>query len=116
MKFTVLVILTLLVHVALGWLWGAASGMAAGILWSRGAWWKAALVVSCSWAILVLYSLSTAPGPTLELHRLLGGLAGGLPAWSAPFGVVAVGGLLGLAGGLVGSGIRRVAGPAVART
>ncbi len=106
MKLASIVALTLLIHVLAGWTWSVAGGVIAGWLWSAGGWWRGAIVVGGAWLALVAYSILIATGPSLRLHAILSGIAGGIPSWMIPVLIVMVGATLGVAGGLVGSSAR----------
>ncbi len=81
----------------------------AGWLEPRGGWWRGALAVGTAWLILIGYNLVVAPGPVREMHRVVAAVAGNLPGWTIPVLSVFVGLLVGVAGGLVGTSLRRVA-------
>ena len=68
------------------------------------------------WAGLTSYTIAVATGPTIELHRILAGVSGFVPSFAVPLIIVAVGFIIGLSGGLVGSGLRKLVGPVAAPT
>ncbi|MDX1741673.1 MAG: hypothetical protein R3178_10280 [Rhodothermales bacterium] len=108
MRFTLIILLTLLLHLVLGWRWDVVGGALAGWYWVEEGWWRGAAIVGLVWLGLVLYSLALASGPTLELHRILAWMAHGIPAWSVPILVVLIGALIGAIGGVIGSRARRL--------
>lgn len=109
MRWFILLAGTVACHLLLGWRWDLLGGIAAGWLWTRGGWWRGAVIVGLVWLALVVYSIFTATGPALELHHILAGMAGGVPTWSVPVIVVVIGLLIGAIGGLIGSRLRGLA-------
>jgi hypothetical protein len=103
MRFALLLLFTLVLHVLLGWRWDIVGGVLAGWFWMERGAWRGAAVVGLVWLGLVVYSLVVAAGPTLELHRILAGMARAIPSWSVPVLVVLIGALIGAIGGVVGS-------------
>ncbi len=109
MKLALSFSVALLSHLLIGWAWGALGGVLIGWLSPRGGWWKGILVVGAVWAVLIGYNFVVAAGPVSEMHRVMGDIIGDLPAWAFPLISLATGGMIGLAGGLVGSAAGRLA-------
>ena len=101
-------IIALTLHVVAGWPWSALGGAAAGWLTPNGGWWRGAIAVGSAWAALIAYNLVAAFEPVMEMHRVVGSIAGGLPSWTIPLASVLVGSVIGAAGGFFGSSLRRL--------
>ncbi len=109
MKLFVSFAVALLSHLLFGWIWGVLGGVLVGWLSPKGGWWKGVLVVACAWAALIGYNFVVAAGPVAEMHRVMADIIGDLPAGAFPLMSVGAGGMIGLAGGLVGSAARHLA-------
>ena len=95
-------------HLFLGW-WSVIPAAALGALVSQGKGWLTGLVgVLLAWAGFVAYSYGIAPGPTSEMARSLGQLAGGLPTATIPVATLLVGALLGAVSGWLGHSLRNI--------
>jgi hypothetical protein len=116
MRWLFSIAVTAACHLLLGWAWGVARGILAGWLWTSGGWWRGAVAVGSVWAGLTSYTIAVATGPAIELHRILAGVSGLVPSFAVPIIIIAVGILIGLSGGLVGSGLRRLVRPVAAPT
>ena len=100
------ILLALVVHLALGWAWTLAAGIAGGA-WARQRGWLVGLVgVAAAWAALVAYNFAIAPDATVRMARTVGGLLGNLPGFVTVLATVFVGALIGAVGGFVGQQLR----------
>lgn len=103
-------LLSLLVHLTLGWQVTLMAGVVAGLWRVRRGWLIGAAGVGLAWAGLVGYNLAVAPEPTGELFRVMGGLLGPVPAPVIPLVTLALGLFLGAVGGGIGTQVARLAG------
>ncbi|MFT4604859.1 MAG: hypothetical protein ACI9W4_001598 [Rhodothermales bacterium] len=95
-------------HLLLGW-WAVVPAAVLGALFSPGKGWLTGLAGVClAWTGVVAYSFGVAPGPTGEMARSLGQLAGGLPAPAIPVATLMVGALLGAVSGWLGHSLRNI--------
>lgn len=94
-------------HLALGWPASALGGIVVGLM--QGAWavWAGGAVVAVAWLGLIGYNLVRAPSAVGRMLSTVGGIFGGLPAWTTALATVAVGFALGAVGAWVGLSIRR---------
>ncbi len=95
-------------HLLLGW-WAVVPAAALGAMASQGKGWLTGLAgVLLAWAGIVAYSFVVAFGPTAEMARSLGQLAGGLPPPAIPVATLLVGALLGAVSGWLGHSLRNI--------
>ena len=95
------------IHLLLGWAWTAAAGVLAGWWGPKKGWLVGALAVGLGWGTLVLYSFFIAREPFERMTEVVGGIFAGIPGALVPVATVLMGALLGTAGGLLGTSIRR---------
>lgn len=101
-------ILSLLLHVTLGWAFTLVAGLVAGATAPRRGWLTGAVGVALGWGGLVVYSAVTAPGATDALLGILGGLFGNIPGMLVVGCTLLIGALLGALGGLIGFSAMRL--------
>ena len=99
-------LLSVTLHLVLGWEWTILAGIVGGIWKGRGGWWLGGLGVGIGWGALVAWTFIVAPAPTMRMIEIIGGIIGGLPALVTPLISVLFGVLLGTAGGGLGLQIR----------
>jgi hypothetical protein len=103
----VILILALIVslglHVALGWQWTVLAALGAGLFSRRFGTLIGAAAVALEWALLILYSYVVAPSETGNMIAITGGLFGNLAPPLVVGSTVLLGVAVGLFGGLVGS-------------
>jgi len=97
-------------HLAVGWEWTILPAIVAGVLAGSRGWMAGLLTVALPWAGILAWSYAASPDSTPILLGVLGGLLGG----NTPGAVVVAltllfGGLIGLAGGTVGSQLNGIA-------
>lgn len=97
-------------HLAVGWEWTILPAIVAGVLAGSRGWMAGLLTVALPWAGILAWSYAASPDSTPILLGVLGGLLGG----NTPGAVVVAltllfGGLIGLAGGTVGSQLNGLA-------
>lgn len=97
-------------HLAVGWEWTILPAIVAGVLAGSRGWMAGLLTVALPWAGILAWSYAASPDSTPILLGVLGGLLGG----NTPGAVVVAltllfGGLVGLAGGTVGSQLNGLA-------
>ena len=99
-------------HVAVGWEWTVAAAVLAGVLSVRRGWLTGCLALAIAWGGVLLGSYLMAPGASSVLLGVIGGLISGntTPAVAVACTLV-FGGLLGLAGGVIGGQLRAMASP-----
>jgi len=103
-------LLSLGVHLALGWEWTVLAGIVGGVL-SRPSWgWLVgAGGTALAWAALVIYSAWIAPASFRILLDTVASLAGNIPGATLVGMTVFMGALLGALGGGIGSVLRPLA-------
>lgn len=106
MKTLVTVVLALTLHLAFGWAWTLAAGVAGGAWAGRRGWLVGLAGVAGGWAALVAYNFAAAPDATARMARTVGGLLGNLPGWATVLATVLIGALLGITGGFLGQQCR----------
>jgi hypothetical protein len=97
-------------HLAVGWEWTILPAIVVGVLAGARGWMAGLLTVALPWAGILAWSYAASPDSTPILLGVLGGLIGG----NTPGAVVVAltllfGGLIGLAGGTVGSQLNGLA-------
>ncbi len=109
MRLLILTVVSLLVHLALGWAWALVVPLALGAFWPDGASWRGALGFALSWGgLMAFYALSL--GVYFErAAATISTLIGGLPAPIAPLLSLIFAALIGLCAGTVGAQARRLA-------
>lgn len=94
-------------HATVGWEWTIAAAVLTGVLSIRRGWLAGCLALAIAWGGVLLGSYLTAPAASGVLLGVISGLISGN---TTPFVAVACtlvfGGLLGLAGGVIGSQLR----------
>jgi hypothetical protein len=95
-------------HFTLGWLAVIPVAVLAGALHFKRGWLTGLGAILLSWSLIVLWSFVVAAGPTLEMTRALGELAGGLPAFAIVVATLVTAALLGAAGGAFGAAVRNI--------
>ena len=105
MKFLVTTLLSIGLHLALGWEWTVLAGAVGGI-WSprylRGSFIGGA-GTALGWAVLVIYTAAVTPSSLRLLVNTLGDLAGNIPGEVVVGSTVLLGGVLGGLGGAIGA-------------
>ncbi|NNE69017.1 MAG: hypothetical protein HKN29_01495 [Rhodothermales bacterium] len=101
-------VLALLAHLTLGWVAVIPAAALGGFLVEKRGATIGLVGVLTAWGLLVAYSYAIAPGPTQEMTRVVGALAGGLPSVAIPVATLLVGGLLGATAGWAGSSLRNI--------
>lgn len=101
-------VLALLGHSTLGWIAVLPAAALGGFVVEKRGALTGLLGVATAWIGLVAFSYAVAPGPTVEMTRVVGGLAGGLPPALIPVATILAGCLLGAAGGWFGASARNI--------
>ncbi len=102
-KLIVVLALSLVLHLLLGWMWTAVAGIVAGLWTRRYGWLIGSVGVALGWAVLVAYSFYVAPYPTSEMARIFGAIVGNLPAAVTVAATIVIGGVIGGLGGATGN-------------
>ena len=92
-------------HLMFGWAWSVGGGIVAGVLGRNRGWLAGGIAVGLSWGLFVAHAFIVAPEPTIRLMVIMGAMFGGLPSAFIPVITVLVGGLLGIAGGMLGASL-----------
>ena len=96
-------------HLALGWQWTMFAGVGAGV-WRGGRSLPASLVgaggTALGWAAVVIYTAAVAPSSLRILADAIGALAGNIPGEALVGTTVLLGGGLGALGGAIGALLR----------
>ena len=108
MKVVASAVLSIVLHLTLGWAWTAGAGMVAGFWVMRRGALVGALAVGMGWAALVAWNFAAAPQQVAEMSRVVGSLMGGLPPIAATLATIVLGMLLGGSGGAVGAQAARI--------
>lgn len=95
-------LLSLILHVFLGWMWTAVAGVAGGLASRRLGWVIGLAAVTLAWAILVGYTFVVSPGATAEMARIFGSIVGNLPGAATVAGGILIGAVIGALGGTTG--------------
>ena len=96
-------LLSIGLHVLLGWAWTILAAVLAGYWAHRGGWWIGLLTLLLGWGSLLLgFTLinSESVRPTTEV---MGGILGGVPGVAVVMAPLAIASLLGALGGAAGS-------------
>jgi hypothetical protein len=101
-------IVALAAHLTLGWAWSCTGGVVTGLLVARRQWLGGVIVLTTSWTVLVLFNLIVAPGPVLEMHRVVGQIFAQGPGWLVPVATILSASILGLISGLLGGRLRAI--------
>ena len=104
MKVAVGLVLTLALHVLLGWQASLLGGLIAGF-WARSTV-AGTVALGGSWLVLILYNYVADAATFSEMTRVVGALLGGLPALALPLLSVSLALLLGTLAGFLGKGLR----------
>jgi len=95
-------------HLIAGWVWVIPAAMIGGAAVASRGWLVGMSGVGLSWTGLVIFNFVAAPGPTVEMTRVMGALAGNLPG-AAIVGLTLLSALtLGAAGGYFGASLRNI--------
>jgi len=103
-----LVILSLILHLLLGWGWTILAGVAAGLWFSRSGWMIGGLAVGAEWLLVVAYDYLVDARAVGVMTETLGSIMGNLPGWAVVGFTLLIGLVLGVLGGAVGSQIRKL--------
>jgi hypothetical protein len=99
-------VVSLLLHLTLGWPWTLVAGMVGGFLANRHNGLVGMAGVGVAWLGLVGWNYAVAPGPVAEMTRVMGALFGNLPGAVVVGGTLLIGLLLGLLGGRIGGQVK----------
>lgn len=106
MKVVFTALLSIGMHLALGWEWTVLAGMIGGGWASRRGWLVGGGGTALGWAVLVGYTAGVAPASLRILVDTLGALAGNIPGEAIVGLTVLLGALLGALGGHLGALLR----------
>lgn len=106
MKILGTVVLSIALHLLLGWGWTLLAGIAGGLWASRRGWFVGAVGVGLGWGALIGYNFIVALGPVTAMTTTMGGIIGNLPGLATVVFTLLIGILLGLLGGAIGGQIR----------
>ncbi|MDE2833042.1 MAG: hypothetical protein OXM02_00795 [Bacteroidota bacterium] len=108
MKMLVGAAVAFLLHWVLGWVWAILAGILMGVWTDRRGWLFGGVAVGVSWGVLITYTLAVDPGAAGRMFDIMGSIFGGLPGLAVPAVTLLMGVLLGVAGGLFGTGVRNL--------
>lgn len=106
MKVLVTAILSVVIHVSLGWEATVLAGLVGGFWATRHGWFVGALGTAVAWAGLVVYSAAVSAPAFRVLLDTIGALAGNIPGKALVGLTVFLGAVLGALGGAVGTVLR----------
>lgn len=109
MKILLVIILSVALHLTLGWAWTLGAGVVGGLWAFRGGWWVGALGVMLGWGALVVWNVLVASEPVGRMLTAFGGLVGNVPGWGVVAATVLLGGVIGALGGAIGTQLRGLA-------
>lgn len=104
MKVIISAALAAVLLYALSWPWSAAGGVVAGLWTLRRGWLNGGVAVALAWTAFVGWSHLVAPAEVGNLMQAAEGFVSA-PGWLLPFASIALGFVLGAAGGFVGSSL-----------
>ena len=98
-------IITLTLHVLLGWEWTLVGGILCGWFSPERGWLKGMGVVGSAWALYVAFDWFDAPEAVTKMLGTFGQIIGNLPGLLVVVLTIFIGCLLGVFGGLIGSSL-----------
>lgn len=104
-------VLSVALHVLLGWEWTLGAAVAGGAWAGRRGWFVGSAGVALGWAALLIWNFIGHPTQTQILVDTLAGLAGNIPGPVLVGATVLVGAALGAAGGWFGAALRSLSSP-----
>lgn len=107
-RFATLLLLTVLLHVLLGWEWTILAGVAAGYVYDRRGWLLGALIVAADWLLLVLFNVLVDARAIGAMTAAVGSILGNMPSFAVVAMTLCIGFLLGLLGGAAGTQLRHL--------
>ena len=102
-KLAIVVILSTVFHLTIGWMWSVIGAIVGGWVSDRRGWWIGGAGLAISWLALIILSLVQAPSQVAEMARVVAALLGEFPPFTTYLITVLIGGILGVLGGFVGS-------------
>lgn len=112
MKTLVTALLSLALHVLLGWMWTVLAGAAGGAWAVRRGWLTGAAGVALGWGVLLAYNLLFFQDETARMAVTVGAILGNLPGFAIVVASLLIGAVLGALSGFVGAQAARLARPA----
>ena len=103
MRIIATFLLSLALHLLMGWAWTLAAGLAGGFWAMRRGWLVGLLGVGLDWAALVGYNSVVAGPPVRQMATTVGELLGNLPGFAVVIATVLIGAVLGALGGAAGT-------------
>ncbi len=105
-----IVAISLVAHFWFGWIWSVLGPVFGG--WRKGSGGLAVggIGLGIAWAAIVLIDYLIAPSQVVEMARVVGSLLGDLPGPVTFVITILMGGILGMAGGTVGSSLAALKG------
>lgn len=107
-RFLMITVAAVLLHVGLGWEWTILAGVTAGFWFRRHAWAVGAVAVGLDWMILVLYSYAMDARAVGRMTDAVAGILGNMPAFAVVAITLLIGLLIGGFGGATGAQLKRV--------
>jgi len=101
-------ILSLLIHLFLGWEWTIFAGIIAGYFGTKLGALQGLFAVGLAWTLLLFWNFIVAAEPSSKLLTLFGDLLGGMSEPLIIAVIVGLGCLMGLLGGLIGVQFRNL--------
>lgn len=108
MKVVLATVISILLHVVLGWEWTVLAGALCGWLVAGRGWLWGLVSIAAGWGLIVLYDYFTAPASTGRMLEATGQIFGNLPGWVVVVLTILIGGVIGMLGGLAGSQFRQL--------
>jgi hypothetical protein len=110
LKTVATAVLSIVLHVLLGWMWTLGAGLVGGLWAGRHGWFVGGVAVGTGWTAAVVYSVVVAPASTRilldTLAQLFGQMLGNIPDGLIVALTIFIGTLLGVLGGMLGTQLR----------
>lgn len=103
LKVLVVTSVSLVLHLALGWAWTLAAGVAAGLWVGHGGWHLGSTSVGTGWLILIIYDFGVDARAVKLMTQTVGSILGNMPFLVIVALTLLIGALLGAVGGAAGT-------------
>jgi len=105
-KVVLVAALAIACHLLFGWMWTCLAAVLGGSFAEKRGWLIGLSGLIFGWGTIVIFQFIQAPRQVSEMARVVGALAGGLPAAGTYVLTLLVAALIGATGGAVGAAVR----------